>query len=882
MAPNSSSLAGGGSNTQTIPASPFPFAACDDKGNPVEFRLSTVNTSRDTWQIARNEEHLEVIRRARIRKLYDGWLPFDPERIKNSGFKDKTNVNFMGLRGAIEGRVGQILSLAVDTLPLVELRSLTPASDGTDVPRILQKIETEFSTTLREHSTFIHTLAHMVRETELYGLGPVTWNSPFSYLPVGLERGNIKFPARSRAFSSEAELIMVELDLDAGYFFNLLRDEANAKRLGWDTDMLKRLVVAVFVYGLRTNAESSSENALPTWESAIARYRENRAFDTDQFRTISVVIDYVKETSDGKISMSIRTGLPFSSLPDTDHGKALANQLPETFLFRKKAAFDTMDQCLIWLPGTATETRARALRGMATYLYPVEDMNNKFMCSLYDAAKFQLAVPVQAQNPNQRDISMNPVGPLMLMDATLKPFQMQKTSQDIQTLAGIRELGSAVAMNNVTGLRGTAAAPERISGGGDRKTQEQVTSENIARRDTDLATFAMRVTVLDKVFRETFRRFVNIVKAPSLWVQHPEVRNFVDRMEGHNIPRDVLNEVLKNCDAMMNRSLAYGNGRDKAGVLTGVLSNFGGTLDEAGRKMLVKDILGSSIGDHASDRYIPEMSRDMMQSDATSLATLENNSIRGLAQVSVGADQMHWSHIPIHSQIVSEIANAVQSGQVTEGAQQMMDILEMATNHIREHLQFGRAQTGMEPKAKELEKNIQSLAPMIKNLTMLAANEQKTKDAAEQQKREEYEALQKQADANQIAPKMRQVELDHEVKLRAADLDYQARMAALERDTDIRTRQGEMEAARLQSQGQNKLQIDRSAAIADAGLKRQQAMHEQLLRLQQGNQVLGRQAPQPNIAGTAGAPPAPAPSAAPTGVPPAIDPATVAALYERE
>ncbi len=806
------------------------FKACDEKGRPVEFRIGDVAASRSLQQWLRSEDIHDSARRSKILRMYDGYLPYDPHKLEASGYKQGANINFHGLRGVIESRTAPVLKLAVDTLPLVELHSKTPAEDPPDMPKVIEILEDEFSTTLREDRRFIPCMAHMVREADLYGLGPVSWPSPQDYSPKALRRGQVMFPPKTPVESSEADLIMVEMDLPASYLFGLLETDQDD---GWNRKALRQALVSVFVHNADTSGEAGGEQGVNVLEAAMLRWRQNRSQDVDQFKSMTVVVEYVKELTPGhKISESIRTAAPVK-LPD-----GVPTQEGEEYLYRKAEAYDNMDSCVMWLPASAAEFEARGLRGIASLLYPIEDRSNKFLCKVIDSSEFMMAMPVQGRVPNPKDLSVTPAGPLMLMGHDITAMQFNKPSQDIQQLVGVRELFHNVAANNAAGMRGPTAAPERIYAGADRKTRDQVAMEAEAAAKVDSILSALRFTLFDALFKESWRRFSKLVLGEHS--DFPRVQEFLERCEGRGLPKEIVKLAVARLEAQTNRDLAYGDASNKAAALSGMLQSFGGNFDEQGRLSMVRDIVRSQLGPRAANKYRPEVDRSQMPSDSSSFAMLENHVVRSGGVIVVGPDQLHWSHIPVHSILVQEIVEAFQQGQ-TQDPQQDLDLLEKVTDHIREHLEYGRMQMGMEDFAKQIEANLRSLSPIIKGMQMAAATIQKQRDAEEKRMREQQEALERKASEAELAPKMAEVEQKGQLALREQDLLHQARMAKVQNEREALMASIEAKSvAGRQSYG--------DTAGAQEAVERTSKM---LAGVTQGSRITSGNTPQTAIAGAA-------------------------------
>ena len=145
----------------------------------------------------------EDSRRARIRRVYDQFPPYDGEKLKARGLANATNMRFGTLAGIIDARAGAVMEWALDTTDLVELHALSADQAGPDAQLIADTIAQEFSYTLRDTPSFLPAISGCIRDRDLYGLGPLGWPDAWDYAPVSLERGQVKFPDTSPTISSK-------------------------------------------------------------------------------------------------------------------------------------------------------------------------------------------------------------------------------------------------------------------------------------------------------------------------------------------------------------------------------------------------------------------------------------------------------------------------------------------------------------------------------------------------------------------------------------------------------------------------------------------------------------------------------------------------------
>lgn len=774
------------------------FLTVDDSGNPVDKRIVTTTTMRDIFSTFLAEDAQEADRRVRLSNIYNGYLPYKPEDLRKLNLGNLANFNTGDLAGFIDARVAAISELALDTSALVELRPLPASNAGPQAATFAEIIADEFSTTVRDRNKLLPCLAGMFRECDLFGLGPVTWASSRDYNPMSLRRGQIKFRSDGPINSSDHEIFMFESPVDIGYFRRLFSKPEVSKKAGWNVQAVKDYLIAVYIDEKVAEAQAGNKSCTTTQESAQLEMRQNRWLEINQFKTMTLLHALVKE-SDGKIRHQICT-------PMVDI---------EPFLFDKEACYESFDQCFLWMPASVVEQEARGSRGVASKIAPLADLNNRLLCQMYDVAFRAGAITLVSTSPGmhqQQTISER--GPWTVIPADLAVSPQQFNGSAIQQLASLRDLGNNISSNNVTGTRGAiGGASERIVSGTERKTKQEVMTEEDNKARGEQVLFAARVLVLDAVFRETFRRFMLLVTGDHK--DYPEVEKFIQRCILRGIPL----EVLKNTEILFtvytSRILVTGGGAAHAAVLSQLMGSFGGNFDEMGRNLMTRDIVRFRLGTKSADRYRPESSRDNEYTNATSFAVLENNSIQKGDQAIVGSDQMHWSHVPIHMQILSSAVQMYKENPegITD-PQQMLNVLQIASQHIQEHVNLGAMQPGMQPLAKSVISQIASLAPVIKGLTMMAATMERQQQAEAKRQQEEMAALQQRAEGNEAAVEMHKSDNKAALAAREQDLLHEARMKGVE--------------------------LKGQADLAKAGSDARRNIANQTARVEQGGAILGR------------------------------------------
>jgi hypothetical protein len=226
----------------------------------------------------------------------------------------------------------------------------------------------------------------------------------------------------------------------------------------------------------------------------------------------------------------------------------------------------------------------------------------------------------------------------------------------------------------------------------------------------------------------------------------------------------------------MCRDLVNGGAEVKAGILANVLE-LGGNLDEMGRVNATHDYIRARAGAAAALRYRPVIGRDQMPTDAASHAVIENNDMMEGSATLVGYDQLHWSHVPVHAQLLTQIKEAVESGNVPD-PEMMFKTFQLASEHTQTHIEAGGRQIGKEQEAKQALASLRSLRPVAQALTMMVQTVERQREAQAQAQAAEQQKLRDAADQTKAAVQMHEADNQAAVQMYKVDKMHEARMAA--------------------------------------------------------------------------------------------------------
>ena len=830
----------------------------EKNGQGAKKRFENPETIRTIYEKLSTDDLPDANRRAKIRKLYDGNLPYNPHVLEQSGLKNLANVNFLGLKGVIDNRADVILKLAQDTANLIELRPIAREMAGPDAERIGTVVAEEFSAMVRDNPSFIPAIATMNKEADLYGLGPVTWPSPLDYCPIALERGQIRFVANGPVISSRHEVIMFESTISASYLRFLLDNEETASALGWNIPEVKKWLIEVYLNGADTKYQSGFDGSTTPIEEAISMVRRNALGEEQQFQDLYVIHAFVKEVAWPR-------GITHVMIPSKGQSK---------FLFEKQNAYRTMDECFLWFPYSVKERYAREVRGLASFLYPIEKLNNRFLCQIVDSAfrASSLVLAQQNQGVQSQQLTINEQGLYTVLPAGITPAP-QQFNPNFQQLVGVKQLLDQVGTGSVSGTdKGPVATTgiDVFKNGSSGQSKAEVEVQQRLKAHRDEAEFAQRQDVLNKIFRESFKRALMLASMnPVERVDYPEIDAWVERCAMRGVQLEQMLMIPQLFSIVVCRDLALG-ADGKVNEMSQYVQLYGGTIDENGRKFLARQHAKLRFGAGDADRIIPEISRDQAPSDQSSFATLENNMMKAGMPAQVGMDQMHWSHIPVHAQILQEIVDQVHApedngggapaasqalaaesganpGENVENPRGLLQLLQMASQHIQEHLKYGAQQIGMQEQAQQVTKMLRDLRPTIKALNLAVATQERVEQAQREEQQREIEALQEQASQAEIEKAKYKVDRDAEIARYRVDRENEVAMRKLELEgrrgavkDDIAVRRADGDEARRDAETSARIDAQQKLAQAKVNAANSAA------RFDVTNQVTGQQTVSPS------------------------------------
>ena len=861
-----------------------------ESARPARERFSDPRAIYRIFETFRRYDLKDQERRARILAIYNKNRPYDPDDLAKIGQKWRTNLNFGALANAVDARAGAVARIATETCSLVSLESPVPQFAGPEEEAVSTVIEEEFSRAIRRDGRVIPQLALANKEADLYGCGPVTWRDPEDYVPQALRRGQVLFDPEGPTASADHEIIMVDTELSAAEVFRVIENAEDADKLGWNVEAVKRWAVRVFHDDHDTRSDTSAVGGVGVMESMIETMRRNDYFEANQFRKFHVLFVYVRE-------MAAPRKITHIIVPANDR-LVDSDDVEKEFLYKKKGAYDTMDDAIFWFCPDLSKHYIRSARGIASDVAPKAAVKDRVCCAMVDGVVRALSLVVKQQMPGASPVtSLQEIGPYTVIGQEFEPVPNANQMSNFQGAVSVVQMLDQESTGSLAGTAFGTTVP-KLAPGGERPSKAEAEIQERRQTARDENFMAARLAFHRLVWRGTFYRFMKIATgAAVVRREYPYVEEFVSRCAQRGVDVAALKAAMDTFQVDVAHEMMIGlDGFTQ--FVSAALAQFGGVADEPGRMRMAHDVVRRQLGSKLANRYFPVESRDNGPSNDASVATLENNALQAGQPVLVGPDQRQLAHINVHMQVLQQIQEQVQNGlaeaqrewqeqgqmaQSAEGRlapkvedpERLMQVLVATSEHIQEHLEIFAMQPNAKDEAKRVQQVLSGLGDVTQALNLAIATQRRVREAEEEKRQRELEELQRAADQAEIAKANHKAELDAQNQRHKIDLDHQVAMERLRlqgeegrqrlaiaaegergkhrlafesarNDAILKSQMARGEMARKDAQTRQSLAIEQASAEQEAKQRAAEAAANRLEGRQNLRRVTGREAPRPS------------------------------------
>ena len=196
------------------------------------------------------------------------------------------------------------------------------------------------------------------------------------------------------------------------------------------------------------------------------------------------------------------------------------------------------------------------------------------------------------------------------------------------------------------------------------------------------------------------------------------------------------------------------------------LQGISGQFDDVGRRNLTRDIVSTRVGHDLADRYVPADIEKRPTVDLK-IAYFENQQLMAGQPVPVVGNELHGTHLEIHTPALAEVIQQINSGQADP--MQVMPVLQAFYEHISQTVQLAVGDPALESIVGQTNQVLQFAEEAINNTAK--AQQKIQRDQAQQAEAEGQEAPQ-QPDAKMM---------EHQVKMQIAQEKAELDMAIKQR-----------------------------------------------------------------------------------------------------
>ena len=615
----------------------------------------------------------EYSRRALLKGMENGDPPYDPVVLQERNLEFMTNVNFMEMRGILDGRANAFYELFFDTPTLVHCTldpkavASLPLASKNRLKEVEAIVSEEVTRTWLNWPGFLIGMDRAKRDSDLYGYGVAIFRDPVDWRPHFISVLNFQPDPDCSVDIDSLQYFFVYDHYTVQELFRVLEstDEEDAV---WSKSVIRNLIVDEY------NRNVPEEQSVPWTIISLEIERNAPTIQELGLRKIPVIHFFVREEDSEEVSHYI--------MP--------RNQ--DAFLMKAPKRFKSMRQTVWWLPANYGDTRLSSVRGIASYLYPHCDLSNRYLGRIFDQAFMRNSVVLRPRT--MMDLSRLKVvrfGPFTILPPDLNMDGTLLAGGDFSSSLAIRETSFAILKNN-TGIYKPYTESVFMRQG--MKTARQVIEEVSRESRMERAKVTFDYMQLEILYREMFRRLMNNKSLDGAdWPGSKDAVDFFERCRARGVPDDYLGDpniwIVRVAKAIGLGS--YGVKYDISQQVIG-MSPY---MPVKGARAAIRDRLAVLVGWENVDRYFPAEGLEDVPSNDDSIASLENTALlTGHGMVKVGAEQDHVSHLRTHGEPILQLMQVLQG--IQEGKVDLLSVdwekssvmLVGLIQHLSEHRAF--------------------------------------------------------------------------------------------------------------------------------------------------------------------------------------------------
>lgn len=700
---------------QTQPDTFHPLTL-ESGGRPPETRIGSANQARSIFQ-RMQETDLQVRskRRALVKGLVDGNPPYRQRDLDNAGRSHQCNINFRMAESYLENAVGAFYDAhnEAPTYATIRLKKGTPE----EVESWSRIVTLHFDWLCRFEESFDYTMQVSQAEMVLYGRGPLVFQDIFDWRPIALRDDQLKVPEGTKSDTSLWEYCSVEMEYLADQLWKFIRNEKEAKQLGWNVERVKQAII-------RASPEANKGGLYMTWEWHQQQLKNGSIDYSSASKTISVAHVFCREfakegEAEGKITHVM--------VDQSPQGPAV-----DTFLFQKVGRFDNWRECIHPMYyDRGIGGFHHGVTGMGTKMFSLFELQNRLLCNASDKAMAPKLFFKPTSSSVAEEFSIVQHGDYGVSPEGFDVQQIPIGGFVDEAMLFNRQL-TEIASSNLSAYRTNLSEPMR--GNPDTATKVQLdASKEAALQKTQMVRY---YTQKDALYAEMYRRAVNTVSKTS--PGGARALEFIERCKTDGVPLEAMKQVEW---VQASRVVGQGSQYLRKQVLNELWVTVGQTIPEDGRTNLVDDIIAVGAGPSGVERYNPKPSQATLPSDQYA------NAVSQVADMKIGVPAVVTaSQNPAIYAAVFLKAGDDAAGSLERGAnpQEVAAFLELDGQAIAKHLQRMSKDPSRKGLLQGMVKQMQQLAQIHDKLVQHIQQQAEQQQAEQQRLQQEQTSMQSQ------------------------------------------------------------------------------------------------------------------------------------------
>lgn len=735
-------------------------APFDDKGKAVLNRFKTPAKARSALSILDRDDEKHAKDRLLHKGMINGNRPYNSDRLKAMQQGWRCNVNFREGEAIRDMNAGAYWSMMNDVPYYLDVSYTDPTIDPTMSFFWGNTFAEEYTEMIQNWRAWHYNVSLVIQDFLIPGVSGFHFKDKWTWQPKGVKREDLRFKVSDASNPEDLSLLFIRDSISPYKLHAAMQNESAAKKMGWNPDMVKKAVIAKYISKTLTTEQ---QNSATMSEITQQKFKDGDFMDAaSELEDLNIVWFYVREPS-GKWSEYI----------------LVEDAQVEGYLLEGSEKYESLSQVFIPFFYTIGDGDVGSVRGLGNRMFGTVEYSNRLLCGIMDGAWLASAMLVQNQGGANGSLTIERIGPIAVLPSDVKPINQAFTPQFSQ-LADVRNLITTMQNNNNgVQVRSNQQGNQRVSA-----TQTQYQME----RDTQFS--GQQVGNFYIYWAMLHQEIVRRLLSPgwtSVMPGYKERTAFIEACTKRGIPEMLLkNDMIK---VRIMESVGSGSNIMKKQSSNRILGMSNG-FDEIGRSNAMVDAVASEVGYRRASRYITNLNRNMVPSNESSIATLENSVMSMGKPVSVGADQKHLIHGMTHLQVLMETVQAymqaAQTGQQMD-PRAMLPLWQEGIQHLGEHIQ----RMNMDPRYKGdidmLEKALAQILPIVKQAMQVA----QTADSDEQevQQAQLQNLAQNSAGNQQLQLKIQELQGRLQLEARKTEAELQMKAAKAEQAMAIKDAQ---------------------------------------------------------------------------------------------